>query len=222
MDDPQLARECHQRALRGLARINRWSHSVGLLWRAIRRHMPLRTTKPWRILDVASGGGDVSLGLYWRAQRAKIAVEIVGLDCSPTAVGFAQTNSGATGGRVQFHRQDVLAESLPTGFDIVTCSLFLHHLNDAQSIHLLTQMAAATNHLVLVNDLRRSRYAYLLAQTACQLLTRSEIVHVDGPRSVLAAYTRSELVTLAAAAGLEGAQVTCHWPARLRLFWEKS
>ena len=36
MDLPDLAPERHSKALRGLARINQWSGSAGLLWRPIR------------------------------------------------------------------------------------------------------------------------------------------------------------------------------------------
>jgi hypothetical protein len=74
------------------------------------------------------------------------------------------------------------------GFDVVTCSLFLHHLTSDQATNLLMRMAAA-GRLLLANDLRRCVSGYLMAQLACRCLTRSPIVRYDGPQSVANAFT---------------------------------
>jgi len=80
-------------------------------------------------------------------------------------------------------------------------------------------MAAAAQILVLVDDLVRSRWGYLLAWTGCHVLSGSRIVHVDGPISVAAAFTPSEALFLAERAGLQGASLTRHWPQRFLLTW---
>ena len=85
---------------------------------------------------------------------------------------------------VRFFALDVLAESIPEGYDVVTCSLFLHHLDETDAIGLLRKMADSAGRLVLVNDLIRSRMGYVLAWAGCRLLSRSPIVRHDGPVSV--------------------------------------
>src|SRR5439155_9017041 len=97
------------------------------------------------------------------------------------------------------------------GYDVVMCSLFLHHLSDEQAPVLLRAMADAAGSLVLINDLRRSRLGYTLAWLGCRLLTRSPIVHVDGPRSVAAAFSPEEALRIAERAGLHGATISRHW-----------
>ena len=57
---------------------------------------------------------------------------------------------------------DVLADSLPHGFDVILCSLFLHHLDEQPAVGVLAKMAAAAGQLVLVNDLVRSRRDLIL------------------------------------------------------------
>jgi 2-polyprenyl-3-methyl-5-hydroxy-6-metoxy-1,4-benzoquinol methylase len=122
---------------------------------------------------------------------------------------------------VEFFEQDALGPPLPGGYDVVACSLFLHHLDEPDAVKLLARMAEATERLVLVNDLVRSRLGWMLAYFGTRLLTRSRIVHVDGPRSVEGAFTPAEALRLAKSAGLAGARVSRHWPERFMLRWTK-
>jgi hypothetical protein len=101
------------------------------------------------------------------------------------------------------------------------CSLFLHHLSDGDARDLLGKMAQATTRLVLVNDLRRTQLGYALAWWGGRLITRSPIVHVDGPLSVAAAFTTAEALAMAEQSGLGGATIAHRWPQRFLLRWER-
>jgi 2-polyprenyl-3-methyl-5-hydroxy-6-metoxy-1,4-benzoquinol methylase len=222
MDQPGLDAERHRRALNGLRRINALSRSSAILWSAIRTHARQLAPEPVRILDVASGGGDVAVALARRAQREGMTVHIAGCDVSPLAVEYARQQAERAGtSNVSFFQRDVLNEPLPDGYHVVGCSLFLHHLSDTEAEQLLRHMAAAAERLVLVNDLCRTRIGYVLAWIGCRLLTRSDVVHIDGPRSVAAAFTPAELCTLAERSGLSGATLSRHWPQRMLLTWRR-
>jgi 2-polyprenyl-3-methyl-5-hydroxy-6-metoxy-1,4-benzoquinol methylase len=177
--------------------------------------------KPIRVLDLASGGGDVPIALAERASRARLDVQIEGSDVSSEAMRFARSRALDRGSAIRFRTLDVLNDPLPEGYDVVTCSLFLHHLDEAAAIAVLTKMANAAGRLVLVNDLVRSRVGYVLAWTGCHLLSRSPIVRHDGPVSVAGAYTILEAGKLAERAGLVGASVSGHWPCRFLLHWSR-
>ena len=86
---------------------------------------------------------------------------------------------------------------------------------------LLQAMAKAAKHLVLVNDLCRSAAVLALAHLAAWTLSGSDVVRVDGARSVRAAFTVHEATALARAAGLKGAIVERHWPLRFLLSWKR-
>ena len=126
------------------------------------------------------------------------------------------------GGTYDSSSWTLLSGDLPTGYDVVSCSLFLHHLEESDAILLLNRMATAARRLVLIDDLIRSRWGYLLALVGCHLLSGSHVVHVDGPTSVAAAFTPSEVLRLAERAGLQGATLTRHWPQRFFLTWKAS
>ena len=218
MDDPQLARGAHLEALRGLARIYCLSRTGTAVWPWIRREARALAA-PLRVLDIATGGGDLPIDLARRARREWLAVEFAGCDYSPRAIAFARLRAHRARTDVHFFKFDTRAQPVPTGYDVITAGLFLHHLSDAEAVSLLRNMAAAAARAVLVDDLRRSRRGLWLARLATRALSRSPVVHIDGPRSVRAAFTSRELSRLAAQAGLTGAEIVPHWPERHLLAW---
>ncbi len=222
MDDPTLDPDRHHRALQGLARINRLSASSRIVWTPIYRLARKLGVPRLRVLDIATGSGDVPLALWRRARRQGLDLDILGLDVSPRAVEFAQQRVNATQGKVRFETLDVFQEPLPANYDIVMCSLFLHHLDREQAIELLKKMAGAAQQMVLVNDLHRSRLGLLAAEAVCRLTTTSSVVRIDGPRSVRAAFTKNEAASLVREAGLRGAQIESCWPFRFLVTWKKA
>jgi SAM-dependent methyltransferase len=218
MDQPGLPPDRHRHALRGLGRINFWSGSAGILWPPLAA-LARASARPVRVLDLASGGGDVPIRLGHRARRAGLSLVLEGCDVSPLAVEHATQQAQRRGAAVRFFVADALAGDLPAGYDAVMCSLFLHHLTQEQAVTILRRMGAAAGRLVLVNDLVRGRAGLLLAKVGTRLLSRSPVVHVDGPRSVEAAFTVEEARALAERAGLGGATVRRRWPCRFLLTW---
>lgn len=221
MDDPALDLSRHRLALRGLERLNRWSGSARLVWSTLGVMAEERSLSSLRILDVASGAGDVPIGVWHRARRVGQRLTMHGSDRSRRAVEFAQARAAAAGAPVDFFELDVLRDPIPTGYDIIMSSLFLHHLAEAQVVDVLRRMATAARHLVLVNDLVRTVPGLALAYVGTRMLTRSDVVHADGPQSVRAAYTTSEVRVLADRAGLPGAVIESRWPCRFLLSWRR-
>lgn len=217
MDNPQIGRKAHEQALRGLSRLNRASLVGSALAAPIHRLARRRRLRPIRILDIASGAGDVARELHDQLRDAGLPAEVAGCDVSPTAVEHAAARSNV----VRFFRLDALRDPIPPGFDVVTCSLFLHHLDQDNAVRLLRRMGQAARHMVLVSDLRRSRFNLALTYAATHLLSRSPVVRFDGPTSVRAAYTIEEALELAHSAGLNEATVRRHWAARYLLTWER-
>jgi 2-polyprenyl-3-methyl-5-hydroxy-6-metoxy-1,4-benzoquinol methylase len=214
MDQPDLKVGDHLRALCGLRRLNRASGVCRQLWKQLSTDNCTHTSGSLRVLDIASGGGDVPLGLWKLARRGDVDLRIHGLDISPVACEYATERCRIAAGSITFEQADVTSDPLPKGFDVVTCSLFLHHLSFADASILLKKMAAA-GHLLLVSDLRRSVFGYALAQLACHVLTTSGVVHYDGPQSVANSFTIAEMRDLCSEADLDDATIRAVWPSRL-------
>jgi 2-polyprenyl-3-methyl-5-hydroxy-6-metoxy-1,4-benzoquinol methylase len=204
-----------------LSRINRLSDSGRILWAPLAELARSLNVRRLRVLDIATGSGDVPLALWRRGKHRGLELEILGLDISPRAVEYGRRRAEHAGANLRFEMLNVFEEPLPEGYDAVMCSLFLHHLSREQAVRLLRNMAAAAQHLVLVNDLNRCRLGLLAAQAVCRLTTTSTVVRIDGPRSVRAAFTPGEAAELAQAAGLNNARIERRWPFRYLLTWRK-
>ncbi|MDO8836201.1 MAG: methyltransferase domain-containing protein [Vicinamibacterales bacterium] len=220
MDQPGLDIREHRHALAALGRANLVSRTAASLWPRIRRAADAARRTPVRLLDVASGGGQVAISIARRAAREGVVLDITGVDNSPVAVDAARTRAAQAGvERVRFEHIDAVTGAWPDEVDILVCTLFLHHLDEEDAVALLGRMKAAARRLVLVSDLRRSRLGYAFAWAGCRLLSRSRVFHVDGTRSVAAAFTPAEADQLARSAGLAGSSITTHWPQRWLLAW---
>lgn len=221
MDRPDLDADLHVEALRGLGRINVLSRSDAIVWPAIARLARERSPEPIRVLDIACGGGDVATRLSKRAARARLNIQVEGCDISPVAIEFATRSAESHRSDARFFVLDALGGPLPEAYDVVMCSLFLHHLDEDEAVALLRRMATATRRLILVNDLIRGGLGYALARLGCRILSRSKVVRFDGPASVAAAFTVAEAKNLADRAGLDRATLTRHWPQRFLLAWSR-
>lgn len=221
MDQPGLDAQQHRQALRGLSRLNRISGSARIVASAlhqIERQQQQQTeslpTGPLRILDVATGGGDLPIALTRRAQRNGQAWQIDGCDLSETALAYARHQASQQGFRdIQFFQRDAVRDALPEGYDVVVLALFLHHLERSVCVALL-QNAAAVCRWLIVNDLSRSRLSYASVWLGSRLMSRSSVVHTDARLSVRAAFTREELRDMAMEAGWRDLSIRSVPPAR--------
>lgn len=219
MDGPGLAVERHRSALAALGRVNGISLAAGRVWADVRR-LHREGRRPVRVLDVACGGGDVLRRVALRAGRGGVPVEVHGCDVSPVALEAARRAlAGVRGAR--FFELDAERDGLPDGYDLMCCSLFLHHLTERSAARLLRDMSVATRRSLLVQDLRRSRFGWVLAWVGLHVLTRSDVARSDGLTSVAGAFTLAEATALARAAGLEGAEIRPCWPQRYTIRWSR-
>ena len=218
MDDPGLETSRHVAALEALGRINRVSGTAERLLREVVR-LGRHGTRPIRILDVACGDARVLAQVASAAARRGVRVSAHGCDVSQVALERGAEVAARAGMDVTLSRMDVTRDALPGHFDLVACSLFLHHLSDAEAVRFLAGMARAGT-TVLVQDLRRTRLGFLMAWAGVRLLSRSDVARVDGPRSVEAAFSLDEVGDLARRAGMAGAEIQRAWPQRFTLRWE--
>ena len=196
MDDPDLPRDEHELALRGLARLNRCSGVASAMYRRLRRLAMTRENQTLHLLDVASGSGDVPLRWAEWAKREGWNLQLTLLDLRSVAIEEQQRRAHAADLHVLSLQHDCLHSPLPSGFDVATCSLFMHHLENRQAVQLLEAMRRASNSSVIICDLERSYLNLALVSVASRLLSRSKVVHTDAKLSIQAAFTMSEFQTI--------------------------
>ncbi len=222
MDDPALVEADHLRALVALGRINTLSLTAVRLAAGVVALAGGRgdCLSGLEVVDIASGGGDVTIDLARRLGRGSRCrpVAVTGVDISPLAIARARDLATRLGSQATFALRDVTVQGCPP-CDVAVSSLFLHHLDDDDARRLLRVMASAARRGIVVSDLIRSRLGLLLAVVATILLTGSRVARVDGPRSVRAARTPAEYRALLESIGLRGATVRRVWPERVVIVW---
>ena len=215
MDDPALAADRHRAALAGLRRLNRISGVSRAMFRQLAR---LATTlpagRPLRVLDVASGSGDLPIDWLRMANRRGIPLSLTALDRSELAMQTACEAARAANVPLGTVCRDCLIDGLPSGFDVVTSSLFMHHLDPPEVSRLIQEMWRVSGRAIVICDLERSRLNLVMIAAAARLVTRSDVVHFDASASVRAAYTRGEFTMLLHQALGFGAPVNMSVPCR--------
>jgi ubiquinone/menaquinone biosynthesis C-methylase UbiE len=215
IDAPSLDTRAHAHALQSLNLVNRLLAVDRGLYAAVERLGPADRLS---VLDLGTGGGSF-LGYLFRRRGGRSMPPLLGLDFSTFALTQAEAwYDGAVRPVVADARKIPLAEN---SVDVVTCSLFLHHFDEADVLGILREAARVARRGVVVSDLSRSRLALVLTWITTRVISRSRVFHVDGPKSVRAAFRRGELAELAARAGLAGACVWRRFPFRLMLVWRK-
>lgn len=218
MDDPGIDPVDHQRALRGLARLN----ALSMIQRTVRREIErLSGGQPCSVLDVAAGSGDLAVALTRRSSGTRSGHTFTCCDVSPTACQAVRDRARSARVRVDAVVADIIHDGVPGEHDIVTCHLFLHHLTDEEIVSVLGSMRSAARRAVLVTDLDRTCAGYALAYLASRACTRSRVVRTDALRSVRAALRPDELRDLAQSSGMHGAVLRRVWPERMMLVWER-
>jgi len=220
MDDPDLDRDEHELALRGLQRINRWTRNAALVWKHVSKLARDTGNRPLRVLDIATGAADIPIALMKLSASRGVKLEIDACDFSDQALAFATENCAAAKVALRLFQHDILRHEIPNQYDVVMCSQFLHHLSNEDVGAVLQKMKVAATQRVVVVDLERSRANWLQVWFATRVLSRSKVVHFDGPQSVRAAFTVPEFNDLAQQVGFTDYVIRRKWPCRFVLVGE--
>ncbi|HUP28301.1 MAG TPA: methyltransferase domain-containing protein [Chloroflexia bacterium] len=175
--------------------------------------------RPLRVLDLATGSADIPEELCRWAARVGRDISFVATDISPEilAVARRRVTKAGFGHKVSFLACD--ASEVPfsdNSFDVVICSLALHHLSLGDARHALREMSRAARVGFIVNDVYRSQGAWYMAWLLTHLTTNNRLTRHDGPASVLRAFSPAEMRRMAAELGIAtSVQKHAFWRAAL-------
>ena len=93
--------------------------------------------------------------------------------------------------------------SLPEPYDIVLCSLALHHFTNDDAVRVLQKIRELSRTRVLVADLRRARWLTCAVYLVTATIYRDKMTKTDARLSAARAFSFRELRALAERAGWE-------------------
>ncbi len=222
MDQPNADPKMLEDDLRNLRIINRYFGGLSALKNAV---VPLvmktKSGEAASILDLATGSGDQPVSLAKALRRAGKRVQITALDRNEfmleTARGYA------TGfDEIHFERGDILDLKYDArSFDVVTCSLAIHHLSRENGVKLLREMNRISRIGFVVNDLSRSYIGAGTAWVYTHLTTTNPMTRYDSVASVQRAFSKKELTEMADEAGVQPVNIFARPLFRLLAVKEK-
>lgn len=170
-------------SLRDLCRINRWFGGVGTTRKLIERAASASGQRNLSLLEVAAGHGEVPRAAGEQLRGQGITLNITDLDRVST--------------HLQPNHRGLVADALSLpfrdgSFDLVSCSLFAHHLQPAELAQFAREAQRVSRCAVLINDLIRHPLHLALVYAAFPLM-RSYVSRVDGVASVRRSYTPREM-----------------------------
>jgi ubiquinone/menaquinone biosynthesis C-methylase UbiE len=170
-------------SLRDLCRINRWFGGVATTRSLIERVASVTGHKHFSVLEVAAGFGEVSKTAGRQLAHQGITLEVTDLD--RVATHLLPGNRAVVADALALPFQD-------NSFDVVSCSLFAHHLEPDDLARFVNEALRLSRTAVLINDLIRHPLHVALVYAGFPLM-RSYVSRVDGLASVRRAYTPDEM-----------------------------
>ncbi|MGM0933067.1 MAG: methyltransferase domain-containing protein [Bacteroidota bacterium] len=222
MDDFELGGEELEKVLKDLENINKWlgGNKVTLSGiKKIQRENPQK--QEWNIVDVGCGNGAMLREIAQWGKKNNIKLRLTGIDANSHAIYIAEKLSGNYP-NIEFITKDVFSEAYrKQNFDIVLCTLTLHHFTDPQIIELLKIFHKQAKYGVLINDLHRSKIAYRLFQAFCAFFINNEIARKDGLTSILRGFKKSDLERFSAKIPESQAEIKWKWAFRYQWIIQK-
>jgi ubiquinone/menaquinone biosynthesis C-methylase UbiE len=198
MDRPQPVSAELEDDLRSLVSLNRWFGSHRLLRRFLA--MWLAEGAQYRVLDLATGAGDLPRIMAGWARQRGIKLQIDAVDANPSTLEIARKASTEFP-EITFVRDNALTYAPAETYDLVCCSLALHHFSEADAVRLLRQCRELSQRYVLVADLERSRGTLFAIRALTTLIYRAPMTRADALTSARRAFSFDEFRALAEEAG---------------------
>ena len=203
MDRPQPVSSELEKDLRNIRELNRFFGSHRLIVHFLRRW--IKPGDHVRIVDLATGSGDIPRLIVDRTRKIGAKVEIAALDQQSATIEIARKLS-ADYPEISFVEANIL-EWQPAGrYDIVLCSLALHHFSDEDAVRLLRRCRELSQKFVLVSDLRRGLLTTIGVYLLTALIFREPMTRYDGRVSAARAFSFAELDDLAGRADWQNFQ----------------
>jgi 2-polyprenyl-3-methyl-5-hydroxy-6-metoxy-1,4-benzoquinol methylase len=173
------------------------------------------------VMDIGFGGGDSIKQLARFSEKRGSKLFFYGVDLKKDCFNYASENLAALSNKelICDDYRNISSELLKKT-DVIHCSLFLHHLTNAEIVELF-KFAKANNCIVLANDLHRNWLAYQSIKFLTALFSRSYLVKNDAAVSVTRGFRRNELIDLLKQSGFTTYSVTWSWAFRYIIIAEK-
>jgi len=223
MDDFSLKGEELKEALNKIASINQLLGGNQLTLKGFKKLLQKNTnTGPITVVDVGCGNGDMLRKLAEFGLQHDLNLELIGIDANSYTVDYAIELSEKYS-NINFKCEDVFSEPFnELKYDIVLCTLTLHHFKNDEIVKLLTVFKNNSKIGFVINDLQRSGIAYRLFQSLCFVFGLNSMSKEDGLTSILRGFKKEELIAFSEKLQFKKYSIEWKWAFRYQWIVENS
>ena len=216
MDDFAMEGEILRDALDKIAKINQLLGGNKLTLQGVQDLLPA-TPNEIVIVDVGCGNGDMLRTLAEFGLKNNLKFKLIGIDANNFTVSHAKQLSEKYP-NISYLCQDIFSkEFVDVKYDIILCTLTLHHFKDDEIVYLLNTFYTTATIGIVINDLQRSAIAYRLFQGLCFVFQLNAMSREDGLVSILRGFKKEELVAFSKK--LNFSKYKIHWRWAFRYQW---
>lgn len=198
MDRPQPVSAELERDLENIRDLNRWFGSYALIAMFLSRW--IKPGAELRIVDLATGSADIPRFIAEYGRKVGAELRIDALDRQSSTLEIAKKLS-VRYPEINFVEGNILEWNAPQPYDLVLCTLALHHFSEDDAVRVLQRCLELSRKFVLVSDLRRGWLATLGVRFLTATMFREPMTKYDARLSAVRAFTFSEMNLLAQRAG---------------------
>lgn len=198
MDRPQPVSAELERDLENLRDLNRWFGSYALIAMFLSRW--IKPGAQLRIVDLATGSADIPRFVAEYGRKVGADLRIDALDQQSSTLEIAKKLS-RNYPEISLFEGNILEWNAPEPYDLVLCTLALHHFSEDDAVRVLQRCRALSRKFVLVSDLRRGWSATLGVYLLTATIFSEPMTKYDGRLSAARAFSFAEMNLLAQRAG---------------------
>lgn len=215
MDDFSMEGEILRDALDKIAKINQLLGGNQLTLRGVQNLIAtIPNETEITIVDVGCGNGDMLRTLSKYGLKHQLNFKLTGIDANAFTINHARELS-INYPNISYHCEDVFGNDFAAlKYDIVLCTLTLHHFKEDEIIHLMTVFKTNSRIGIVINDLHRSAISYRLFQALCFVFKLNSMSRDDGLVSILRGFKKNELINFSEKINLKNYKVQWKWAFR--------
>jgi 2-polyprenyl-3-methyl-5-hydroxy-6-metoxy-1,4-benzoquinol methylase len=222
MDDFQMEGEVLREALDKIATINQLLGGNQLTLQGVRgliTKIPKETSIT--IVDVGCGNGDMLRTLADYGLKNSLNFRLVGIDANNFTIAHARKLS-KNYSNISYRCEDIFDKAFSElKYDIVLCTLTLHHFKEHEILKLMTVFNANAIIGIVINDLQRSALSYRLFQGLCFVFNLNSMSRKDGLVSILRGFKKEELIQFSKILKLDNYKIQWKWAFRYQwIIWK--
>ncbi len=218
MDLPDSDPLLYAQTLVQFAFVNRWlTRARYLIKHRFIRQMQLDPSRSYHLVELGAGGCETAAWLLEQCKRRGLNLRVTAIDRDPRAIAFARKRYGHIE-NLCIVQGDLESLRDVTAYDYFYANHLLHHLEDEQIVHLFRILRAHPKAEILINDIHRTRSAYIAYYIFSAIFLRHSFARYDGLLSIRKGFWKPELRQFLRASSPDQPQkyrIKCIFPARI-------